>query len=119
MDELSRGQLLELQQDLCDLRLELQQLLNASRESCKAVDLDQPIGRLSRMDALQQQSMAKANRAGHQRRLMLIESALVALKLERYGECRRCEEPIGYPRLKARPESPFCLDCQGQSEAGG
>ena len=28
--------------------------------------------------------------------------------------CRRCEEPIGYKRLSARPESPYCLDCQDE-----
>jgi len=48
--------------------------------------------------------------------LVLVEAALQAIKMERYGECRRCEEPIGYSRLDVRPESPFCLDCQKQSE---
>ena len=118
MDELSSEQQQELLHDLQQLRTELQQLLNDSQASSQPVELDQPIGRLSRMDALQQQAMAKANRAGQQRRLQLIDSALSAIKQERYGECRRCEEPIGYPRLKARPESPFCRDCQGQFEQG-
>jgi DnaK suppressor protein len=116
MDELTTAQEQELYGDLQGLRAELEQLLDDSRESSKAVDLDQPIGRLSRMDALQQQAMAKANRAGTQRRVKLIEAAMMAIKQERYGECRRCEEPIGYPRLKARPETPFCLECQGQIE---
>jgi RNA polymerase-binding transcription factor len=116
MEELTAAQEQELNADLLSLRSELEQLLEASQQSSKAVDLDQPIGRLSRMDALQQQAMAKANRAGTERRVKLIESALLAIKQQRYGECRRCEEPIGYPRLKARPESPFCLECQGQIE---
>lgn len=116
MDELTTAQGQELYGDLLGLRAELKQLLDDSRESSKAVDLDQPIGRLSRMDALQQQAMAKANRVGTQRRVKLIEAAMMAIKQERYGECRRCEEPIGYPRLKARPETPFCLECQGQIE---
>jgi len=116
MEDLTAAQEEELQKDLLNLQTELLQLLNDSQESSRAVDLDQPIGRLSRMDAMQQQAMAKANRAGTERRLKLIESALAAMKQERYGECRRCEEPIGYPRLKACPESPFCLECQGQIE---
>ncbi len=116
MDELTVAQQQQLQHKLSILKEELQLLLTESVASSQTVDLDQPIGRLSRMDALQQQAMAKANRAGHQQRLILVESALLAIKQERYGECRRCEEPIGYPRLNARPESPFCLDCQQQSE---
>ena len=118
MAELSAEQQQELRQDLLQLQRELEQLLSDSQQSSQAVDLDQPIGRLSRMDALQQQAMAKANRAGHQRRLQLVESAMSAIKQTGYGDCRRCEEPIGYPRLKARPESPFCLDCQQQIEKG-
>ena len=116
MAELTAAQEQELNSDLLELRSELDALLTASLGSSKTVDLDQPIGRLSRMDALQQQAMAKANRAGTERRVQLIESALQAIKQQRYGDCRRCEEPIGYPRLKARPESPFCLECQGQIE---
>ncbi|NOQ51080.1 MAG: TraR/DksA family transcriptional regulator [Desulfuromonadaceae bacterium] len=116
MEELTEQQLQELHADLSALQKELQNLLVDSRDSSKAVALDQPIGRLSRMDALQQQAMAKANRAAHQQRLRGIEAALQGMKLQRYGECRNCEEPIGYPRLKARPETPFCLVCQGQIE---
>ena len=119
MEDLTAAQQTQLHSNLLSLQEELKLLLFTSLASSQAVDLDQPIGRLSRMDALQQQAMAKANRAGHQQRLTLIEAALLAIKLERYGECRRCEEPIGYARLNVRPESPFCLDCQKQSEKIG
>jgi DnaK suppressor protein len=116
MDALTALQQVQLQHKLLSLKSELELLLVESSACSDTVDLDQPIGRLSRMDALQQQAMSKANRAGHQQRLILIEAALSAIKLDRYGECRRCEEPIGYSRLNVRPESPFCLDCQKQSE---
>ncbi len=116
MEELTAAQLTKLHNKLLVLKDELQLLLTESSASSQVVDLDQPIGRLSRMDALQQQAMAVANRTGHQQRLILIEAALLAIKQKRYGECRRCEEPIGYSRLNVRPESPFCLDCQKQSE---
>lgn len=116
MDELTVVQQTKLHNKLLALKDELERLLAESSASSQVVDLDQPIGRLSRMDALQQQAMAVANRAGHQQRLVLVEAALQAIKMERYGECRRCEEPIGYSRLDVRPESPFCLDCQKQSE---
>ncbi len=119
MEELTVVQLAELRQDLLTLQVELQQLLEGSVQSSKAVQLDQPIGRLSRMDAMQQQQMAKANRQGHQQRLQLTESALKLIEQDRYGECRDCEEPVGYPRLKARPETPFCLSCQARFEGGG
>ncbi|PLX94896.1 MAG: molecular chaperone DnaK [Desulfuromonas sp.] len=116
MEALTQRQLAELQQDLIGLQGELLALLDMSSESSRPVELDQPIGRLSRMDALQQQHMAKANRQGHEQRLRLVENALGAIRNDRYGECRSCEEPVGYPRLKARPETPFCLACQEERE---
>ena len=36
---------------------------------------------------------------------------------EHLRECRRCEEPIAPSRLEARPEAPFCLDCQEEIDA--
>ena len=116
MEELTAAQQVKLFNKLAKLKIELEELLAGSSASSQIVDLEQPIGRLSRMDALQQQAMAKANRAGHQQRLLLVEAALLIIKQDRYGECRRCEEPIGYARLNVRPESPFCLDCQMLSE---
>lgn len=116
MIDLTAAQETELHQLLIALKAETEELIQSSAASSQPVDLDQPIGRLSRMDALQQQAMAKASSDGLKKRLQLIESALQAFRLERYGDCRRCEEPIGYPRLKARPESPFCLECQAQME---
>ncbi|PLX84860.1 MAG: hypothetical protein C0617_06530 [Desulfuromonas sp.] len=116
-EELSAGQVEELHRKLFALRKEIQGLLAATEEGARPVDLGQPIGRLSRMDAMQQQSMAQANRQGHELRLRQVKAALAAIDRDEYGTCRRCEEAIGYRRLSARPETPFCLDCQGQAES--
>ena len=116
MEELSEEQERELADDLVRLKSELADLLDISREGTQTVELDQPIGRLTRMDALQQQKMAQASRGGHQVRARQVEAALKALKQGEYGYCRRCEEAIGYRRLKAKPETPFCLGCQSASE---
>jgi DnaK suppressor protein len=116
MEELTDAEIAELAADLRALRDELQVLLELSEESTRPVDLEQPIGRISRMDAMQQQSMARATRDGHRSRLDQVKRALAALDEEEYGLCRRCEEPIGFKRLEARPETPFCIACQGRME---
>jgi len=115
--ELTDEQLDELAVDLRELKETLESALVDTVDSIKPVDLDEPIGRLSRMEAMQQQNMAVANRRNFEARL---EQALAALgRLDRgdYGQCRECEEPIGYRRLKARPESRLCLVCQSSQEA--
>jgi len=81
------------------------------------VDLDSPIGRVSRIDAIARQQMAQANKARKQVRIRQIEASLSAIQSDMYGLCKSCEDDIGYARLKARPETPFCLACQRQFEA--
>ena len=119
MNELSEQQREELHQELLDLRHELKKLLEDSSDGARPVSLDEPIGRLSRMDAMQQQSMVQANRRTAQTRLTRIKNALRRLASDEYGLCAGCEEEIGYARLKAQPEAPFCIDCQSSKETRG
>ena len=112
MQELTDAQEAELIERLGALKEELRGLIAQTREDTRPVELDQPIGRLSRMDAIQQQQMSAANRREFDLRLRQVDQALKLAENGEYGLCRRCEEPIGFPRLNARPESPYCLDCQ-------
>lgn len=118
MQGLDDRQKAELHQTLLELRTELQQMLEDSSAGAKPVSLEEPIGRLSRMDAMQQQSMAQANRRTLQTRLNRIEAALRRHANDEYGFCVECEEEIGYARLKAQPEAPFCIGCQSRRETG-
>ena len=113
MEELSENEAAILREKLITLAAELEDSLRASAGSAAPVVLDQSsVGRLSRMDAMQQQAMAKATREKARLRLSQCRSALSSFERDEYGLCRNCEEPIGYPRLSAKPEAPFCLDCQ-------
>lgn len=114
VDELTEGQVATFRARLIELRDELRDLIRATREGTKPVDLNEPIGRLTRMDAIQQQSMTAANRRSHDLRLKQVEQALTLIERGEYGLCRRCEDPIGHKRLSARPESPYCLPCQDE-----
>jgi RNA polymerase-binding transcription factor len=117
IDELTEEQVASLEQSLRTLREQLQQHLVATRQSAAPVKLDQSaVGRLSRMDAMQAQQLAAANKRRTQLRLDQIRAALTLLDEGEYGACRRCEEPIGYRRLQARPETPLCVSCQGRRE---
>ncbi len=116
MPDLTESQVAELVADLHALQEALREQLATAREEARPVDLDLPIGRLSRMDAMQQQSMAVANCRSLELRLQQLAAALAAHDEGAYGICRSCEEPVGFPRLKARPETPLCVACQGVRE---
>lgn len=80
------------------------------------VELDQTsVGRLSRMDAIQQQAMALA--AGRRRAVGLqrITAALSAMDSGDYGWCQECGEPIAPRRLALDPATLTCVACAEKS----
>ena len=87
---------------LIELQTELRSLIEASAEASRPVDLDEPIGRLSRMDAIQQQNMTQASRRAAELRLQQVSSALKRLDADEYGDCLLCGEEIGDARLGER-----------------
>jgi len=98
------------------LRADLLKLLRQSSQGAEPISLDQPIGRLSRMDALQQQSMTQANRRATAQRLEQVDAALQRLDRGDYGLCLACEEDIPADRLRVRPEAALCITCQRSRE---
>ena len=117
-EDLTPEQVSTFRAELIQLKAELESLLALSSASSDVVELDQPIGRVSRIDAIGQQQMARASRSRNKLRLRQVEAAL-RRDPEEYGICLRCDEPIGYGRLSVRPEAPFCVTCQSQTEGAG
>jgi DnaK suppressor protein len=115
-EELSGAERSQLRAALEALREDLARQLEGLAAGVKPVDLEEPIGRLSRMDAMQQQKMAEASRRAARQRYDRVIAAMAAWDRGEYGDCLRCEEPIGYKRLSARPETALCLSCQAAKE---
>ena len=113
--ELSDSEVAELRERLVVLEGEL--VIAIENADDGAVELDQTrMGRVSRIDAIQQQQMVAAGKRGQELRLRQVRAALERVQRSEYGESLSCEEPIGVKRLHARPEAPFCLRCQSQRE---
>jgi len=111
MSEDWRGRLLAL-------RDELERIAATGDESAAVVELDQSkVGRLSRMDAMQAQAMAKASGNRRQAMLLKIRSALKRIDDDEFGLCRECGEPINPKRLEFDPTAVYCIDCASKGEA--
>lgn len=91
---------------------EILKSLELIHETAKPVDLNCPIGRLSRMDEMQQQQMALNSKQQLRIDLTLLEQAFKRLNTGDYGICLNCEEEISEKRLIAKPEAAFCTLCQ-------
>jgi DnaK suppressor protein len=84
----------------------------ATAEGRAPVTLDQQsVGRLSRMDAMQQQQMALA--AGRQREAQItrIRNALDRMDKGEFGICVACGNDIPEKRLEADPAAHLCVAC--------
>jgi DnaK suppressor protein len=114
---LKEAQLEELKVDLSDLEVSMQTLLDNTEDGTKPVKLKDNIGRLSRMDEMHNQSILVANRNVIKNRLIEVKRARQRIKDDTYGYCTECDEAVAFPRLKAYPEAPMCLDCQRKSES--
>ncbi|MEO1578144.1 MAG: TraR/DksA C4-type zinc finger protein [Pseudomonadota bacterium] len=81
-------------------------------ESQEPVTLDQQsVGRLSRMDALQQQAMAQATQRRRTTQRSRIIAALARIGAGEYGDCTACGDDIAKARLNHDPALPLCLSC--------
>jgi DnaK suppressor protein len=89
----------------------------AASANAGTVMLDQSsVGRVSRMDAMQQQAMASSHLATLQRRMMKLQAALKRLENGNYGICCQCGGDIALARLESDPGTPFCAVCQQEKE---
>ncbi len=76
------------------------------------VTLDQgSVGRLSRMDALQQQAMAQATARRRGAERTRIGAALRRIETGDYGYCGRCGEDIAAARLATDAAIALCAAC--------
>ncbi len=117
MSELKAEEVNAIRDLLKTQRLDIEQRLAALRTETQPVGLDLPIGRLSRMDAMQQQEMAAGQQRRIEQELQQIVSALDRLERYRYGLCFQCHEALPYQRLAIRPTTMLCYECQVQREA--
>lgn len=90
---------------------EVKTFLKKSKDASEAVELDTSIGRLSRMEAMQDQQMALELRRRKKRQLARVNNALRRLDEGAYGLCELCGGSISEERLEAFPDMMTCVNC--------
>lgn len=98
-----------------DLRARLAELeaLEATNEEDRAIVVldQQSVGRLSRMDALQNQAMAQETQRRRSQERSRIAAALKRIAEDEYGWCGGCGEAISPKRLDVDPMAVMCAGC--------
>jgi DnaK suppressor protein len=91
----------------------------AMKQENAPLELDQArVGRLSRMDAMQQKAMSQAGARLLDLELQRIRTALGRIESEEFGYCILCDEEIAEKRLEFDPSLLTCIRCAEKAERG-
>ncbi len=93
------------------LELKIEENMSTNKDDSYVVKLDSSIGRLSRMDALQNQQMALELKRRQENQLLRIKNAIKRMDKGQYGLCGKCKNPIDEERLEIFPDTFTCINC--------
>ena len=72
---------------------------------------DKAIGRISRMDSMNDQGIASAALSQAREKMHKLQQALDRVESPSFGLCVMCGRPIPIERLMVLPESTHCVSC--------
>lgn len=81
------------------------------RELTKPISPNDAIGRVSRMDAINNKSVNEASLRLAEIKLNNLKRVLSKIDDTDFGMCLKCKQPIPVGRLLIRPESLLCVNC--------
>ncbi len=81
------------------------------KELTKPVAPDVAIGRVSRMDAINNKSVTEAALRQAEEKLLQLKYAMTKVDSPDFGICTKCRKPIPPERILIKPESIHCVNC--------
>ena len=101
-----------------ELRRKIEEAIDAQKaliaslsETSKPVAPDNAIGRLSRMEALNDRAVSEASLNAARYKLSRLETALGKVDQPDFGLCAGCDQPIPPGRIVLMPEATLCVPC--------
>ncbi len=88
-----------------------QKIIKEYEELVKPEAPDVAIGRVSRMDAINNRSVVEASLRQARQKLEKLNYALDKVDKPDFGKCMRCGNEIPIGRILIRPESLHCVNC--------
>ncbi len=80
-------------------------------ELSKPISPENSLGRITRMDAINNKSVAEAALRTSKRKLGKLQHALAKIDSSEFGICAVCKKPIQPKRIMFMPESTRCVRC--------
>ena len=96
------------------IRLEIDKttkLVSEYKELTQPIEPYCAIGRISRMDAINNKSVTEASLRQAEQKLKNLHTVLSKIDSENFGICQKCGKPIAIQRIIFRPQSLLCVNC--------
>ena len=85
--------------------------INKYTTLCKPIAPENSIGRISRMDAINNKSVVEAALKVAKEKMAQLQSIQNNIKDSNFGICKKCKQEIPLERLMLQPHSKFCVTC--------
>ncbi len=100
-----------LKEKLIDYIGKAESEIESFKDMVKPISPENSLGRVSRMDAINNKSVAEAALRTKKKKLAQMKIALGKIDDESFGLCANCKHPIQQARLIFMPESTKCVRC--------
>lgn len=108
MNQAEKDQLrIKIKENLGKLEKDIEALV----ELTKPISPENAIGRVSRMDAINNKSVNEAALRLSKMKQAKLHHAISRIDTSGFGICTRCKNPIAPARLMYMPESSKCVNC--------
>ena len=108
---MDKAQTKEVQQKLLS-EIKITQLkVDEYTELCKPIAPENAIGRISRMDAINNKSVVEAVLRETKNKMQQLQVIQNKITDADFGICIKCKKVIPFGRLIIRPHSKFCVNC--------
>jgi DnaK suppressor protein len=101
----------EIKQKILQEINKTEKLIVEYKEMTKPVAPDDAIGRISRMDAINNKSVTEASLRQAEKKLRNLQRVQSLVGTSDFGKCIKCGKAIPEARILYRPESLSCVDC--------
>ena len=108
---MDKTQLEAIEEKLLSEITNTQKKQNEYTELCKPIAPENSIGRISRMDAINNKSVVEAALRETKNKMQQLQIMQKKIKDPDFGTCVKCKQEIPFGRLMIRPHSKFCVNC--------
>lgn len=102
---------IQIREKIQDAIVQTEERIRGLERNTQPVAPENSIGRVSRMDAINNKSVAEAALRTARAKLSKLKIALTKIEEPAFGICSICSQPIPVARLMFMPESSRCVRC--------